>query len=180
MDSYTSNAFQSISMDFHGFRWSFMALTGSGARMSPARWHPVVACGILWHPVASCRTGLDPPDIKISDSGGLDLESSCLVVWMLGGLEWIGGGDGGDGGIGMDARWEEGIGRNSHTLELQELGGFIYICIYDLYMYIHTHLYVHNKHVLGIGRVRAQAQPGPASPWRTVSRPGIEVEAVGS
>ena len=43
---------------------------------------------------------------------------------MLEGLEWIGGGDGGDGGIGMDARWEEGIGRNSHMLELQELGGF--------------------------------------------------------
>ena len=36
----------------------------------------------------------------------------------------IGGGDGGDGGIGMDARWEEGIGRTSHTLELEELGGF--------------------------------------------------------
>ncbi len=34
-----------------------------------------------------------------------------------------------DAGIGGDwrqvaARWEEGIGRNSHTLELEELGGF--------------------------------------------------------
>ena len=45
--------------------------------------------------------------------------------WMLEGLEQIGGGDGGDGGIGMDARWEEGIGRTSHTLELQELGGLL-------------------------------------------------------
>ena len=43
---------------------------------------------------------------------------------MLEGLEWIGGGARGDGGIGMDARWEEGIGRTSHTLELQELGGY--------------------------------------------------------
>ena len=25
----------------------------------------------------------------------------------------------------MDARWEEGIGRTSHMLELQELGGFV-------------------------------------------------------
>ena len=41
--------------------------------------------------------------------------------WILAGLEWIGGGDGGDRGIGVDARTEEGIGINSHTLELQEL-----------------------------------------------------------
>ena len=41
---------------------------------------------------------------------------------MLEGLEWIGGGD---GGIGMDARWEKGIGRTSHKIELQELGGCV-------------------------------------------------------
>ena len=35
------------------------------------------------------------------------------------GLEWIGGGDGGDAIIGV------GIGRNPHTLKLQELGGFL-------------------------------------------------------
>ena len=61
--------------------------------MSAARCRPVPACG----------SGLDPLYIKISDSGGLDLESWCLDAWMLAGLEWIGGGDGGDGGIGMDA-----------------------------------------------------------------------------
>jgi hypothetical protein len=38
---------------------------------------------------------------------------------MLQGLRWIGGGD---GGIEMDTRWEEGMGRNAHALELQELG----------------------------------------------------------
>jgi hypothetical protein len=38
---------------------------------------------------------------------------------MLEGLEWIGGGDGGDGIL------EEGFARNSHMLELQELGGFV-------------------------------------------------------
>ena len=81
--------------------------------MSAARWHPENPCG----------SKLNPRNITISDSGGLDLEAWCLDVWMLEGLEWIGGGDGGDGGIGMDARWEEVIGRNSHTLELQELGG---------------------------------------------------------
>ena len=65
-----------------------MDLKGSGA------WRPVAACGSLWQPVLPCRNGLDPPNIKISDSGGLDLEAWCLDAWMLEGLEWIGGGDG--------------------------------------------------------------------------------------
>ena len=78
-----------------------MDLSGPGTRMSDP----------LWQPENPCGSGLNPPNIKISDSGGLDLEAWCLDVWMLEGLEWIGGGDGGDGGIGMDARWEEGIGR---------------------------------------------------------------------
>ena len=59
--------------------------------MSAARCRPVPPNG----------SGLDPLYIKISDSGGLDLEAWCLDAWMLEGLEWIGGGDGGDGGIGM-------------------------------------------------------------------------------
>jgi hypothetical protein len=59
-----------------------MDLRGSGVRMSTARWHPV----------ASCRTGLDPPDIEISDSGGLDLEGWCLDAGCrqdLNGLEEV-------------------------------------------------------------------------------------------
>ena len=67
-----------------------MDLRGSGTRMSAARCHLVAACG----------SGLDPPNIKISDSGGLDLEAWCLDAWMLEGLKWIGGGDGGDGILG--------------------------------------------------------------------------------
>ena len=51
-------------------------------------------------PVPPCRNGLDPPHIKISGSGGLDLEAWCLDAWMLAGLEWIGGGDGEDGYMG--------------------------------------------------------------------------------
>ena len=58
-------------MDFHGFE-------SSGDRMSDMLWHPVPPCATLCLPVASCRAGLDPPNIKISDSGGLDLESWCL------------------------------------------------------------------------------------------------------
>ena len=73
-------------MDFHGLQWISMDLKGSGTRMS----------GILWQPVPPVDAGLDPPNIKISDSGGLDLEAWCLDAWMLAGLEWIGGGDGGD------------------------------------------------------------------------------------
>ena len=60
-------------------------------------WRPVAACGSLWRPVPSCGSGLDPPNIKISDSGGLDLEAWCLDAEGLG---WIGGGDGGIGGNG--------------------------------------------------------------------------------
>ena len=64
-----------------------MDLTGFGARMSAARWSPE----------NPCRAGLDPPNIKTSDSGALDLEAWCVDAWMLAGLERIGGGDGGDG-----------------------------------------------------------------------------------
>ena len=60
---------------------------------------------------------MDPPNIKISDSGGLDLEAWCLDA----------------GRFGMDLRstevtafWGEGIGRTSHTLELQDVGGFTF------------------------------------------------------
>ena len=80
-------------MDVHGSTWIcivFMDLhcfpcasRGPGARMFY----------ILCHYVASCRTGLDPPFIKISDSGGLDLEAWCLDVWMLARLKWIAEGD---------------------------------------------------------------------------------------
>ena len=78
-----------------------MDLNGSGTRMSDILWHPVAACGPLWHSVPPCRTGLDPFDIQISDSGCLDLEAWYLEAWMLAGLEWIGGYDGGEGGIGL-------------------------------------------------------------------------------
>jgi hypothetical protein len=65
--------------------------------MSDIPCNPVPPCGILCRPVPACRTGLDAPNIKISDSGGLDLEAWCLDAWMREGLEGIGGGDGGDG-----------------------------------------------------------------------------------
>ena len=58
----------------------------------------MAACGGLWRPVPPCAAGMDPPNIKISDSGGLDLEAWMPGRWMLEGLEWIGGGDGGDRG----------------------------------------------------------------------------------
>ena len=84
-------------MDLHVSTWifmDFMDLSGSGTRMSDILWHPVPPCGGLCHPVVPNRARLDPPNIKISDSGGLDLEAWCLDAWMLEGLEGIGGGDG--------------------------------------------------------------------------------------
>ena len=61
--------FPLISMDFHRFE---------------RFWGQDVS-----RPVPPVRTGLDPPNIKISDSGGLDLEAWCLDALMLEGLEWI-------------------------------------------------------------------------------------------
>ena len=90
---------------------------GSGARMLGSLWRPVPLCPSLWHPVAASAAGLDHPNIKISDSGGLDLESWCLDAWMLrdcNGLEEV---------TEVPAFWGGGIGRSSHTLKLQELGG---------------------------------------------------------
>ena len=78
----------------------------------------MAACGSLCQPVPPCRSGLDPPNIKISDSGGLDLEAWCLDAgcWKdWNGLEEV---------TEVTEGWEEGIGRNFQTLELQELGGF--------------------------------------------------------
>ena len=80
-------------------------------------WRPVASCGGLCRPEKCYFSGLDPFNIKISDSGGLGLEAwmpGCWQDWR--GLEEV------------TARWEEGIGRNSHTLELQELGGFLVVC----------------------------------------------------
>jgi hypothetical protein len=84
------NRFLWISLDFHGF-YGFERFWGQNVG------RPLNPCGGLWHPVAACAAGLDPANIKISDSGGLDLEAWCLDAWMLAGLEGIGGGDGGDG-----------------------------------------------------------------------------------
>ena len=81
--------------------------------------HHVAACGGLWWPVPPNRAGLDPPNIKISDSGGLYLKAWCLDACML--KDWNGLGEVTE----MTALWGEGIGRNSHTLKLQELGRFV-------------------------------------------------------
>ena len=87
-----------------------MDFGGSGTGMSDPLWRPAPPCA---------AAGLDPPNIKISDSGGLDLEAWCLDAgcWKdWNGLEEV---------TEVTAFWGEGIGRNSHTLKLQELGGFL-------------------------------------------------------
>jgi len=76
------------------------------------------------HPVVPNRSRLDPLYIKISDSGGLDLEAWCLDAgcWK----DW----NGFEEVTEVTAFWGEGTGRTSHTLELQELGGlpsFLYL-----------------------------------------------------
>ena len=91
-----------------------MDLKGSGAR---GVGRPVAACAAQPHPTAAdwipliLRFQILEAWIWRPGSGGL--VPGCLNAGRIGmdwnGLEWIGGGDGGDGGIGMDARWEEGI-----------------------------------------------------------------------
>ena len=66
-------------MDLNAFPWISMYLKGSRARVSDPLWQPETPCGC----------GLDSPNIKISDSGGLDMESCSLDLWMLTGLERI-------------------------------------------------------------------------------------------
>ena len=86
-----------VFLDFHGFLWT---LEGSGARVLGGLWRLVAFCGGLWRAEMPCGSGLDLPNIKIWDSGGLDLEAWCLDAWMLAGLEGIGRGGRGDGGDG--------------------------------------------------------------------------------
>ena len=85
--------------------------------MSAALWRPVAACAALWRPVAADWV---PLYIKISDPGGLDLKVWCMDAWML--KDWNGLGEVTEV-TEVTAFLGEGIGRNSHTLKLQELGG---------------------------------------------------------
>ena len=80
----------------------------------------LAACDPLWQPVPPVAAGLDPLYIKISDPGGLYLKVWCLDAWML--KDWNGLGEVTE----VTAFLGEGIGRNSQTLELQELGGYEY------------------------------------------------------
>ena len=77
MDFY---GFHWISMDFHRFPWMSMDLKGSGTRMSDALWQPLAACCAQPQRIGS-------PNIKISDSGGLDLEAWCLDAGRIG-MDW--------------------------------------------------------------------------------------------
>ena len=97
-------------MVFHGFERFWDQNVG----------RPLAVCGSLWQAVPPVAAGLDPLYIMFLDSGGLDLKAWCLDVWMLkdwNGLEEV------TEVTEVTAFWGEGIGRNSHTLKLQELGG---------------------------------------------------------
>ena len=99
-------------MVFHRFPWFFMDLSGSGAR---GVGRPVAACGGLCHPV--------PPDWI-----PLILRFQILEAWIWRPGAWMPGcwkdWNGLEEVTEVTAFWGEGIGRNSHTLKLQELGGF--------------------------------------------------------
>ena len=56
---------------------------------------------------------MDPPNIKISDSRGLDLEAWCLNDWMLAGLEGLEEVMEVTEVTEVTAGWEERFGRSS-------------------------------------------------------------------
>ena len=88
---------------------------------------PLAACGSLWRPVPPNRSGLDALYIKISGSGGLDLEAWMPGCWMLEGLEWIGGGDGSDGGDWNGRKELEGrLTRSSFRSSADSVGAIFY------------------------------------------------------
>ena len=107
--------FQQISIDFNGFLWIFIDLKSSGARVLAARCHPVAPCGGLWRPVAP-------------DWIPLILRFQILEAWIWRPGAWMPGcwkdWNGLEEVTEVTAFWGEGIGRNSHTLKLQELGGY--------------------------------------------------------
>jgi hypothetical protein len=86
------------------------------------------------------------------------------ACWMLAGLGWIGGGDGGDGGDGgwwlLDGRrWEEGTGRNSHILELQEIGGLGKQRCTKFTAHLETHWMQHKAGTSGFSTGHAFTHP---------------------
>ena len=92
-----------------------MDLKGFGSRVSDPLCHPVAACGGLWQPV--------PPDWI-----PLILRFQILEAWIWRPGAWMSGcwkdWNGLEEVTEVTAFWGEGIGRNSHTLELQQLGDF--------------------------------------------------------
>ena len=79
--SWTSvifNGFTWICMDLCGFTWISFIFHGFERFWGRGVSCPLPPCGALCRPVLACRTGLDPPNIKISVSGGLDVEAWCL------------------------------------------------------------------------------------------------------
>ena len=128
----------------------------------------------VWRPVPPCRNGLDPPNIKISDSGGLGPETWCLDAgcWKeWNGLEEV---------TEVTEGWEEGIGRNSYTLKLQELGGLHVICM------------LQSAELLKIERVGISSNPPPipipsvtsvssvtsSNPFQSCQHPGIQAQGL--
>jgi hypothetical protein len=103
------HGFEKIFIDFHIFSNLFPQVQGPECP---------TPCAALRRPVPPCRRGLDPSYIEFCSSRGLDLDAcrcGCLDTgcWQdCRGLERVA------------ARWEEGIGRKSHALELEELGGY--------------------------------------------------------
>jgi len=68
---------------------------------------------------------LDPHNIKISDSRGLDLEAWCLNDWMLAGLEEL---EEVMQVTEVTAGWEERIGRSSSFRSSADLAKMLLPC----------------------------------------------------
>ena len=100
----------------------FMVLRGSRARDVG---RPVAACAALWRPAAPCGSLCHP---FAPDWIPYILRFQILEAWIWRPGAWMPGCWKDWNGFAevteVTAFWGEGIGRNSRTLELQELGGF--------------------------------------------------------
>ena len=106
--------FSLIFIDFHGFS-KIREVLGPECRTS---------CELLWRPVASCGPLKSP---VAAEWIPLISKFKMLEAWIWRPGAWMSGCWKDWNGLGevteVTALWGEGIGRNSHTLELQEFGG---------------------------------------------------------
>jgi hypothetical protein len=108
-------------MDLYAFTWISIVFHVFERFWSQNVGRPLPPCGILWQPVASCRNGLDPISRFQILEAWIWRPGACMPGCLK---DWNGWEEVTEV-TEVTALWGWGIGRNSHTLKLQELGGSV-------------------------------------------------------